>query len=162
MPEKNIKKITILEVDLKKNEEALELLEELSDSLEAITGNNGKASFRLEDMQEPRSVFVIAKDCDGKAVGCGAIRSITGDIAEVKRMYARVIGKGVGTEILSFLEMRAKGLGYTTLWLETRRINGNAVRFYERNGYLIRENYGKYIGNIEAVCFEKRLDSSLR
>ncbi len=162
MPEKNIKKITILEVDLKKNEEALELLEELSDSLEAITGNNGKASFRLEDMQEPRSVFVITKDCDGKAVGCGAIRPITGEIAEVKRMYARVKGEGVGIEILRYLEMKAKTLGYTTLWLETRRINGNAVRFYERNGYLIRENYGKYIGNIEAVCFEKRLDSSLR
>lgn len=162
MAEKNTVKFTILEVDLKKNEEAFELLEELSDSLKAITGNSGKDSFCLEDMQEPRSVFVIAKDCEGKAVGCGAIRPFTGEIAEVKRMYAKIKGKGVGAEILSFLEMKAKALGYTALWLETRRINERAVHFYERNGYLIRENYGRYIGKKEAVCFEKRLDSSLR
>ncbi len=162
MAEKNTVKFTILEVDLKKNEEAFELLEELSDSLKAITGNSGKDSFCFEDMQEPRSVFVIAKDCEGKAVGCGAIRPFTGEIAEVKRMYTRIKGKGVGTEILSFLEMKAKALGYTALWLETRRINERAVHFYERNGYLIRENYGRYIGKKEAVCFEKRLDSSLR
>ncbi len=149
--------VKILEVDPKNNTEALELLEELSNSLEAVTGNSGKASFNLEDMDKPRSVFVLAMDKDGKAAGCGAIRPISSDTAEVKRMYARAKGKGTGSDILAYLEKKAKAFGYSRLLLETRAVNEGAVRFYKRNGYQVRENYGKYEGNKEAVCFEKSL-----
>jgi hypothetical protein len=49
--------------------EARTLIEELSDELQTIAGNNGRASFRDEDISNPR-LFVIAMEED-VAVGCG-------------------------------------------------------------------------------------------
>jgi len=145
---------------IKKNPNELEailLMEELSQTLEAITGESGKNSFNSEDVCVPRSLFVIAYDEKDEAVGCGAIRPIDENIAEVKRMFAKVKTKGVGTQILSYLEMQAKKLGYSSLWLETRVINERAVLFYKKKGYSKMPNYGKYINNPEAICFEKKL-----
>ena len=48
-------------------------------------------------------------------------------------------------------------MGYHALWLETRLVNERAVRFYESRGYKRIPNFGKYVGNTAAVCFEKRL-----
>lgn len=140
-----------------KEPNAIFLMEELSETLEIITGASGKNSFNSEDVCVPRSLFVIAYDEKDEAVGCGAIRPIDENIAEVKRMFAKVKTKGVGTQILSYLEMQAKKLGYSSLWLETRLINERAVSFYMKKGYSKIPNYGKYINNPEAICFEKKL-----
>lgn len=137
--------------------DAILLMEELSQTLEAITGASGKNSFNSEDVCVPRSLFVIAYDEKDEPVGCGAIRPIDENIAEVKRMFAKVKTKGVGTQILSYLEIQAKKLGYSSLWLETRVINEDAVVFYKKKGYSEIHNYGKYVGNPEAICFEKKL-----
>ena len=48
-----------------------------------------------------------------------------------------------------------KLFGYKAVWLETRRVNESAVRFYLEQGYQVRPNYGNYIGRSEAICFEK-------
>ena len=72
-------------------------------------------------------------------------------------MYSRPGTSGVGSAILGFLETEAVNLGYQALWLETRLVNARAVSFYERRGYRRIPNFGKYVGNAKAVCFEKRL-----
>jgi N-acetylglutamate synthase-like GNAT family acetyltransferase len=95
------------------------LLEGLSKLLESITGDSGKGSFNLSDVCVPRALFVIARNQNGEAVGCGAIRPIGENIAEVKRMYAKIRGMGIGTEILTYLEIQAQKLRYSALWLET-------------------------------------------
>lgn len=132
-------------------------MDELSETLKSITGNSGRHSFDPEDVCVPRSLFAIAYDDDGEAVGCGAIRPVNESTAEVKRMYVRVKAKGVGSEILSYLETQARAMGYSILWAETRLINEQAVHFYENKGYHRIPNYGKYAGNPEAVCFEKKV-----
>lgn len=43
---------------------------------------------------------------------------INKDIAEVKRMFAKIKTMGVGSEILSYLEIQAKKMGYSVIWLE--------------------------------------------
>ncbi len=137
--------------------DAAQLMSELSDMLQEITGDSGRGSFDIGMMNDPGSIFVIARNEAGEAIGCGAIRPINGSIAEVKRMYAKYQSQGIGTAILSYLEEQATKLGYSAIWLETRAVNEQAVRFYERNGYQRIPNYGKYAGNHEAVCFEKSL-----
>lgn len=139
------------------NSDATFIIGELSKELMNITGDDGTHSFQPMDFCEPRSIFIIAYDEDGNAIGCGGIRSIDGETAEVKRMFALKKSNGVGSEILGFLEKWAKEEGYTRIWLETRLINQRAVRFYGKMGYSRIENYGKYSGNPEAVCFEKLL-----
>lgn len=137
--------------------DAIFLMNELSKTLESITGDSGKNSFNPEDVCVPRSLFVIAYDENGDAIGCGGIRPINENIAEVKRMFAKVKTMGVGTEILLYLEIQAKKLGYSTLWLETRLINKRAVSFYKKRGYYPIQNYGKYVNNTKAICFEKKI-----
>jgi len=138
--------------------DAIILMEELSKTLISITGDSGKNSFNSDDVCISRSLFVIAYDESDEAVGCGAIRPIDENIAEVKRMFAKVKTKGVGSNILSYLEIEAKKLGYSSLYVETRIINEHAVSFYKNRGYCKISNYGKYTNNTKAICFEKKLD----
>ena len=139
------------------SDDATMLMNELSDCLKAITGASGKNSFNIEDMFNKRSLFVIARDSNGIAVGCGAFRSIDNTTAEIKRMYTKIKGCGIGEKIISYLEKEAYKMGYSKFILETRLINQQAVSFYNHNGFTQIPNYGKYVHNAEAVCFEKHI-----
>jgi len=131
------------------------LLCELSDALQAITGDSGRSSFSADDVRGPRSRFVVARDADGRAVGCGALRPLQPGVAELKRMYARPGSRGVGAAVLAHLESAARELGYRAVWLETRAVNARALAFYARHGYGRIENFGRYAGNAAAVCLGK-------
>ncbi|ENN7015026.1 GNAT family N-acetyltransferase [Enterobacter ludwigii] len=137
--------------------ESHSLIEMLSAELAAITGDNGKTNFTVEAMNDEKALWVLAKNAQGNAIGCGAIRPLTQHIAELKRMFSDRSMPGVGSALLTFLETSAKQMGYRELKLETRHINHRAVGFYEKNGYARIENYGPYIGREEAVCFSKTL-----
>ncbi len=138
--------------------DALILLDELSATLQSITGDSGNSSFNPNDFCVSRSLFVIAYDEGGEAIGCGGIRQINENIAEVKRLFAKTSKMGIGTEVLLYLETQARKLGYHALWLETRLINEQAVSFYENRGYYNIPNYGKYINNSKAICYEKKIN----
>lgn len=144
----------ILAVD-PKSTEAGKLMEKLSLELLKITGNDGTSSVQTEDFLQPRSIFVIAYDEMGNALGCGGIRPLDEETGEVKRMFATIKTKGVGTQILSYLENWAKETGFQRLILETRAVNGQATTFYLSKGYERIDNYGKYRNRPEAVCFGK-------
>ena len=139
-----------------KDPEVMALTEALSAELEARFGSSGKNSF--QDWEENNAAYVFVKARIGNiAVGCGAIRPISPEIAEIKRMYALYPRQGIGQKILIYLEQKARQLGYQAIWLETRKLNTEACHFYRKNNYEIMENYGKYAGNEQAICFGKRL-----
>lgn len=133
------------------------LVNELSAILARLTGDSGASSFDPNDVRVPRACFVVARNSLGQAVGCGAFRPLESDVAELKRMYARPGTSGLGHAVLANLEARARCLGYKALRLETRHVNRRAVSFYLKNGYTSIPNFGHYVGNDKAVCFEKRL-----
>jgi ribosomal protein S18 acetylase RimI-like enzyme len=133
------------------------LLDELSAALQAITGDSGRSGFVADDVRGPRSRFVVARDADGHAIGCGALRPLQDGVAELKRMYAKTDGRGTGAAVLAHLEAAARELGYRAVWLETRAVNTRAVAFYERHGYRRIDNFGRYAGNAAALCFGKEL-----
>ena len=137
--------------------DALALVAELSAALTAITGAGGQASFDVSDVRGPRACFALARDAHGRALGCGALRPMEADVAEVKRMFARPGTRGVGSAVLRFLEGEAARCGYVALRLSTRRVNERAVAFYERHGYRRIPGYGRYAGSEASVCFEKAL-----
>ena len=127
------------------------LVEELSATLAAITGDSGKASFAPDG-----AYFVVARADDGSLLGCGAVRPLADGVGEIKRMYARPGTRGVGAAILAHLG----GCGYRELWLETRKVNARAVNFYLKHGYTVIPNYGQYVGRPEAVCFAKTIPTN--
>ncbi|MDQ2989978.1 MAG: GNAT family N-acetyltransferase, partial [Pseudomonadota bacterium] len=49
--------------------DAAALIDELSASLEAITGDSGRSSFDAGDMRVAGARFVVARDTSGRAVG---------------------------------------------------------------------------------------------
>jgi GNAT superfamily N-acetyltransferase len=139
--------------------DARTLIVALSTRLAAITGSGGEASFDAKDVRGPGAAFLLARDEDGRAVGCGAFRPLQPGVAEIKRMYAAEARRGVGAALLTSLEAKARSMGYQEAWLETRRVNATAVGFYVRAGYREIPPYGRYIGQPEAICFAKRLDA---
>ncbi len=138
------------------SQEAVFMMEELSEQLKTITGSDGKSSFKRDEWNANEDIFAVAFE-DNKAVGCGGIRKLSDCTAELKRMYAKEKKKGIGSALLAFLEKEAKKSGYEEIRLETRRINENAVQFYLKKGYHVCENFGRYKGKEEAVCFFKML-----
>ena len=141
------------------DEKVLAITEELSENLYLRFGSDGKNSFQDWENENSKFVFVVA-EINSEIVGCGAIRPIDQNIGEVKRMYAKYPGKKIGQTILVFLENEAVNLGYTNLVLETRVKNANAVHFYQKQGYKVIPNYGKYIDRPEAICLEKSLNQN--
>ena len=65
------------------------VIAELSATLARITGDSGRSSFDPGDVRGPKACFVVARDGEGQAIGCGGLRPLEANIAEVKRMYAR-------------------------------------------------------------------------
>lgn len=135
--------------------DARRLIAELDMALAAITGDSGAASFDPDDARGPGAAFVIAR-AGGVAVGCGALRPLQENVGELKRMYARP-ATGAGAHILAELERLALAAGYRELWLSTRRVNGRALRFYERHGYAPVPPYGRYGERPASICLGKYL-----
>ncbi|KQO20353.1 GCN5 family acetyltransferase [Flavobacterium sp. Leaf82] len=142
------------------NEKALAITEELSENLYLRFGSDGKNSFQDWENENSKFVFVVA-EINNETVGCGAIRPIDKNTGEVKRMYSKVAGKKIGQTILAFLEDKARSLGYLNLVLETRVKNESAVQFYQKQGYKVISNYGKYTDRPEAICLGKSLNQNL-
>ncbi|WP_341719220.1 GNAT family N-acetyltransferase [Micromonospora sp. FIMYZ51] len=108
---------------------------------------------------ESVTVFLIARDGTGTAVGCGGLRLLGPDSAEIKRMYVipSARGTGVATTILRALEHAARDAGVRTLLLETGTAQPEAIRFYEREGYHRIDNFGPYRGEALSVCYARQL-----
>ncbi len=109
------------------------------------------------------AVFLIAFDDDGTPLGCGGLRRLDDTSAEVKRMYVEPVarGTGVATAVLRALERAAVDRGWTTIRLETGTGQPDAIRFYEREGYVAIPAYGDYVGAELSRCYERVLSSGV-
>lgn len=85
----------------------------------------------------PRGAFLVMT-VDGEPVACGAVKTIAPGVGYLKRMWVAgaVRGLGFGRRILAALESQACELGFTTLRLETNRALVEAIRLYQRSGYV--------------------------
>ena len=91
----------------------------------------------VEQMADADTTVFVARDGDGTAVACGALRRHDGGIGEVKRMYTvpERQGEGIGGEILARIEVLARDEGLSGLVLETGHVHDAAYRVYERGGF---------------------------
>ncbi len=107
----------------------------------------------------PDGVFLVLRDGDGQAVGCGGIARFDAARGEVKRMYVvpEARGRGLGRRLLEELEAQARTLGYTSVVLETGDRQPEAIRLYESSGYERIPCYPPYDTRALSLCFEKRI-----
>ena len=103
--------------------DARELLGEYF-AMRARTFEGGDYTVSLPDparFTPPDGVFLVVDD-DLGAVGCGGVRMLDPERAEVKHLYLRdrARGRGWGRELLAELEARAVGLGARVVVLDTK------------------------------------------
>ena len=108
------------------------------------------------DVTNDRGTFLVAR-ADGVAVGCGAVRRISPTTGEVKRMFVAPAarGRGVGGRLLAALEQWAAAAGITQLVLEAGDRQSEAIRLYERAGFVAIPCFGEYADAVLSRCFEK-------
>ncbi len=89
-----------------------------------------------------QGAFVLASS-DGRPVACGGVRSLGGEVCEIKRMWVHRDrrGAGLGSRLLRHLEATAAGLGYVTVRLDTNGALSEAIAMYARAGYRSIERY---------------------
>ena len=85
---------------------------------------------------KPGGEFLVGT-IDGEIVAIGALKKVSTDHAEIKRMRVDPLfqRRGFGQEILTKLEHRAKELGFNCLELDTGVIQEAAQKLYEKNGF---------------------------
>ncbi len=156
----------VLVIDVRRealdSEAARVLIEALNAELLARYPEEGATHFRLdpEEVRAGRGAFVVAW-ADAEAVGCGAVRRLDDEVAEIKRMYVvpAVRGRRIGEAVLAALESEARRLGVTRLVLETGERQPEAMALYARSGFTVVDPFGEYVDSPLSVCMSKDLGS---
>jgi GNAT superfamily N-acetyltransferase len=152
--------VITIDVEPLASPDARRLIDALNCDISARYPNPEDNFFELDETEvaDGRGAFVIARE-DGAAIGCGAVRRIDEQTAEVKRMYVAPAarGKRLGAKILAELEVQARKLGITRLVLETGERQPEAIALYEREGFRRIPKFGEYIDAPLSVCFGKDL-----
>jgi GNAT superfamily N-acetyltransferase len=112
-----------------------------------------------EEVSEGNGAFLVVRQGQ-TPVGCGAIRLLTPDTAELKRMYTapEVRGTGLGRLLVAALEAEARALGVKRLVLETGVRQHAALALYRNTGFAPIPLYGEYcLSPDTSVCLGKEL-----
>lgn len=90
-----------------------------------------------EEFKSPGGRFLIVRDAKGTAVGCGAVRLMDSQTAEIKRMWLHpsMRGRGAGWALLAALEAEAVALGARRGVLDTNATLTSALALYRAAGW---------------------------
>ena len=137
------------------------LIVSLNAELRGLYPEEGANHFQLgaEQVAPGRGAFLVVYQ-GAEAVGCGALRLIDPETAEIKRMYVSpaVRGQGLGRRLVAALEAEARGLGVRRLVLETGIRQTAAMALYRATGFSPIPLFGEYCLSSEtSVCLGKDL-----
>src|SRR5688500_11549604 len=128
---------TILRRPSSTNADFLALVKRLDKELAVTDGDEHSFYDQFNKIADIKHVVILYEN--DIAVSCGALKQISLDSMEVKRMYtlSEYRGKGFASAILAELEKWASEEGYNKCILETGKRQPAAIRLYERNGYRV-------------------------
>src|SRR5712691_9284708 len=137
------------------------LIDSLNAELRGVYSEPGATHFHLdlEEVADGRGTFLVVYR-EGTPVGCGALRLLDAETAELKRMYVSPIvrGSGLGRRLVAALEAEARALGVRRLVLETGVRQAAALTLYRATGFQPIPLYGEYCLSSEtSVCLGKEL-----
>lgn len=110
----------------------------------------------MDALLQAKVLFAVARTDAGEAIGCGAL-VIEPDYGELKRMYVRPAqrGQGIAQRLLACLETTARERGCQSFALETGFRQPEAIRFYERAGYVRCAPFGGYTDDPNSIFMRK-------
>ena len=140
------------------SDDARALIAELESQLELIYPRESRHGYSVEQLlAEAVAFFLIRRN--GIPAGCGGIKLVDREYAEVKRMYVRpqFRGAGLGKLMLEHLTDYVRDQGIGLLRLETGIHQRAAIGLYEQMGFRRIPPFGEYLEDPLSRCYEKRL-----
>ncbi|MEP6794726.1 MAG: GNAT family N-acetyltransferase [Saprospiraceae bacterium] len=138
------------------NQDFIELVKSLDADL-AIRDGDDHAFYTQFNTMGYLKYCLVAYD-DNTPLGCGALKEISADTVEIKRIYTtpQSRGKGIATMVMAELEKWAAELSYKNCILETGKNQPEAINMYHKLGYHRIPNYGQYSDVDTSLCFAKK------
>jgi N-acetylglutamate synthase-like GNAT family acetyltransferase len=108
------------------------------------------------DALEEKSFNAYVSDENNMVIACGRLQENEGKTGQIRYMAVDTTyqGKGLGKQVLDFLEQKGKEAGLKKIELQARE---NAVEFYKSTGYTLREKSFLLWGIIQHYLMEKEL-----
>lgn len=124
-----------------------EFLREHLAEMRSLTPPESTHALDLDGLRGPDVTFWSVMDGDA-VVGCGAIKRLDAEHAELKSMRTAATRKrsGIASKLLEHILVEAKRMGFTRLSLETGSADFflPARKLYERFGFDYCEPFGDY------------------
>jgi len=136
------------------------LIDELDALLEPLYPRESRHGYSVEKLLAEGVAFFVIRE-NGVPAGCGAIKLVGSEYAEIKRMYVRPQFRGVGLAklMLRYLSDYAHAHGIELLRLETGIHQPAALGLYKRSGFRLIPPFGEYREDPLSRFYEKRLQS---
>lgn len=119
----------------------------------------------FSDMLPPNGAYFLAHTQDDTAVGTGALRRVSEEVAEMKHLYVQpqARGTGLGRALIEARIQAARELGIKTLVADTFQGNEPMIRLYRRIGFKDSAPYDSAVATIspELVPFLKYFQMEL-
>jgi len=138
--------------------DAMSLIAELEAHLEPLYPPESRHGFSVNKLLAEAVAFFLIR-AHGTPAGCGGIKLVGNEYAEIERMYVRpqFRGLGFGKLMLNHLADYARSHDITLLRLETGIHQREAIGLYERTGFCRIPPFGPYTDDPLSRCYEKRL-----
>jgi len=140
--------------------DVIALIADLDAYQDSLYPPESRHALDIASMKQSNVLFAVARDSEGRAIGCGAI-VLYPEFGELKRMYVgpRGRGQGVARKLLTMLELRAVDSGCKVIRLETGPYQHEALALYASAGYQPRGPFGDYTDDPLSVFMQKHIAS---
>ncbi|WP_172253944.1 GNAT family N-acetyltransferase [Saccharibacillus deserti] len=135
----------------------------LEDHLHSMTLHSPPESIHaldLDKLRKPEITFWTLWD-QGELLGCGAIKELDPEHAELKSMKTdtKHLRKGVAEKLLVHILEEARGRGYKRISLETGSMDAFAParKLYEKHGFTESGPFGDYAADPHSMFMTKEL-----
>lgn len=140
--------------------EIVNLLQEHLDDMYAVSPPESVHALDLDELRKPEITFWTIWDA-GKLAGCGALKELSADHAEIKSMRtaAEFRRKGVAVKLMQHIIAEAQTRKYKRLSLETGSMAyfEPAIKLYESFGFTVCEPFSDYKEDPYSVFMTKDL-----
>ena len=108
------------------------------------------------DELEQSSINAFIEDESGQIIACGRLQENENKVGQIRFMavHDSYQGKGLGKLIVDFLEHKGRELNLKIIELQARE---NAVEFYKRCGYAIKQKSFLLWNQIQHYLMEKQI-----
>ena len=139
--------------------DAQALIAELESELAPLYPSESRHGYSIERLLAEDVAFFLIRE-DSSPAGCGGVKLVGTEYAEVKRMYVRPQFRGLGLArlMLNHLADYAQRHGVRVLRLEPGIHQHAAIRLYERMGFQRIPAFGEYREDPLSLFYEKPVD----